>query len=406
MTARPHAILDAVPDPVLVVGTDGRLCFANRAAFERFGWTASELPGDDVTALVHPDDLVTAMSSLASVQRKDVGTLVTIRVRDHTGSYGSYEVRGRSAVDDPDVDGVVLVMRDVTDRGKWELDGGADAVTRSVLQYAPGITMVLTPDGRLRGASRAYTSVLGRDLESTLGMPLWQLTTEADEARVRAELTIVAERGGSRSFEARMNRGDGREPVPLQLDVVNLLDDPSIEGFVVTALEITALVEARKRMNHHASYDHLTGLVNRRCLREWLGRALEGARRTGTTVAVLYCDVDGFKRINDRFGHRAGDEVLVEVSRRFRASVRDMDVVGRYGGDEFVIVVVDASDATHAAVRRRVEAALDEPISLSNGSVAEIRVSVGSASDDGSSDVDDVIARADSAMYRAKQPGR
>jgi diguanylate cyclase (GGDEF)-like protein/PAS domain S-box-containing protein len=401
---RSHAILDAVPDPVVVIGADVRLTFANRAAVERFGWTRDELIGRNVTDLVHRDDVVTALASLDSVQRKDVGTLVTIRLRDHTGLYGTFEVRGRSAVDDPEVDGVVLLMRDVTHRSRWDLDGGTDAVSRTVMQYAPGITMLLSRDGHLRSATRAFTSTLSRDLESTLGMPLWQLAAEGDAEMVMLQLLSVLRDGGSRSFEAWMARGEGLAPIPLQMTVVNLLDDPNIDGLVVTALEISALVEARQQMHHHASHDHLTGLVNRRCLRERLADALHDARRDGTSVAVLYGDIDGFKAVNDRFGHRAGDEVLIEVARRFRGSLRDDDVIGRYGGDEFVIVLHDADALTAAFAKQRVESSLNDSIRLSNGSTVSVKASVGYVVDDGSTDLDDLLAAADAVMYREKAP--
>ena len=404
MSTRSHAILDAAPDPIVVIGTDVRLAFANRAAIERFGWSATELVGQEMTSLVHPDDLVTALSSLGSVQDKSVGTLVTIRLRDRDGAYSTFEVRGRSAIYDPDVDGVVLVLRDLADRSRWDLDGGTDAVLRTVLQYAPGITMVLSSEGALRSATRAYSAVLARDLETTVGRPLWHLATERDREMVKRQLAGVIRDGGSRSFEAWMSRGDGLAPIPLQMTVVNLLDDPSIQGLVVTALEISALVETRQQLHHHASHDHLTGLANRRCLRDRLGEALDAAHRDGTSVAVLYCDIDGFKAVNDRFGHRAGDEVLVEVARRFRIAMRDDDLVGRYGGDEFVIVVRDADALAASFTKQRIEIALSDAITLSNGAVVTVRASVGFAVDDGSTDLDDLLAGADTAMYREKSP--
>lgn len=397
-----EAILAAIPDPVVVVGADARLRWANTAAAERFGWSPETFLGRDVSELVHPDDVVTAMSSLESVQRRAVGSLVTLRLRDRSGEYGTFEVRGGGNGVDSSIGGVVLVLRDVTDRARWDVDGGAGEVGRTILQHAPGITMVLTATGELRGATRAFSNVLALDLERTLGLPLWQLVVPEDRDRVQREITAVVAGDRRRSFEASMHRPDA-PTVPLQVTVVNLLDDPSVNGLVVTALDISPLVEARAKLQHHASHDQLTGLVNRRCLRELLADHQLEARRTGEQLAVIYCDIDGFKHVNDRLGHRSGDEVLVEVARRFREVLRDCDVVGRYGGDEFVVLLRDADEVAATRVVARLASALDEPIRLADGASVRVRASAGHTLDDGTSDLDELLAKADSAMYRAKR---
>jgi diguanylate cyclase (GGDEF)-like protein len=183
---------------------------------------------------------------------------------------------------------------------------------------------------------------------------------------------------------------------------VNLIDDRTVEGLVVTASDITDLAEARSRLAHLATHDPLTGLANRSLLFDRLAHALEGARRRSSMVSLVFCDVDGFKRVNDGHGHRGGDHVLVEIARRLDAVARASDTVARIGGDEFVLLLEGGDREGAAALVERIEAAMAEPIVLPNGSEVVVRLSVGSATDLGGLVADDLLDRADAAMYLSK----
>jgi diguanylate cyclase (GGDEF)-like protein len=184
---------------------------------------------------------------------------------------------------------------------------------------------------------------------------------------------------------------------------VNLLDDETIDGIVATAVDITSLVAARERLHHLATHDELTGLLNRSAFRDRLNDALTATRAHHVPVSALFCDVDGFKAVNDRLGHRAGDEVLAEIAARLRSAVRETDLVARYGGDEFVLAFVADDPRTTKCVLDRVQLLLDAPIVLSTGTEITVRTSTGCAIDDGHGDIDDLLAAADAAMYAAKQ---
>jgi len=398
----PSALLAGLPDAVLVVDAQARLLWANATAETLFGWKLHELVNEPVAWMIHPDDLHTALASLESVQRKELGTAIEIRIRDRAGSYRSVEVRGRDASHDPAIGGVILSLRDLTDRGRWEVAGGDGDLYRAILDHAPGITMLLDGEGRLRGASRALTSRLGRDLESSIGHHLREFVTRADAATVEAELALATSEPGQRSFEASFTSKDGAATVPMSVTVVNLLDDRTVEGLVVSAVDITQLAETRARLAHLANHDPLTDLPNRAAFTERLKDALGAARLRQSAVSLIYCDLDGFKALNDELGHVAGDEVLVAVSRRLLTATRAGDAVARMGSDEFVVLVEDGEARAVRALLARIKVAMAEPILLATGQAVTVQLTAGAASADGSANVDDLLGRADAAMYAAK----
>ena len=168
------------------------------------------------------------------------------------------------------------------------------------------------------------------------------------------------------------------------------------------------LVEAREEMRFKATHDSLTGLWNRGVIMELLNRELIRSQRESNCTAILLCDVDQFKSVNDTFGHPVGDEVLREVAKRLMASVRSYDYVGRYGGEEFLIVV-PSSDAMGAlGLGERVRQGIEAKPILAEGASISVTASFGiAASTPGHLlDPQEMLRFADDALYRAKKNGR
>nr|WP_255480446.1 EAL domain-containing protein [Quadrisphaera sp. RL12-1S] len=170
---------------------------------------------------------------------------------------------------------------------------------------------------------------------------------------------------------------------------------------------VQALEGLTRTLERQAAHDPLTGLANRATSRARLGTALRAARREHRGAGVLFVDLDGFKRVNDTHGHRAGDEVLRTVAGRIASCVRSTDVVGRLGGDEFVVVLTSAQGEDDVmALARRLVQHLSAPMTADGRAVA-VGASVGAAwSPDGQADADALLHEADTAAYRAKAAGR
>ena len=156
--------------------------------------------------------------------------------------------------------------------------------------------------------------------------------------------------------------------------------------------------------SEHASlHDPLTGLANRSLVLDHLQQALARAGRRSSLTAVVFLDLDDFKPINDTLGHRAGDEILVRIAERLRPAVRPSDTLGRWGGDEFVVVCEDLQQASDApAIVGRVAGAFDEPFAI-HGTELHVTASIGVALSGGDDGPAALIHAADAAMYRVKR---
>ena len=166
------------------------------------------------------------------------------------------------------------------------------------------------------------------------------------------------------------------------------------------------LLQAQESLRFHAEHDALTGVLNRRAIRDVLRKELARCRREKNTLGVILADVDHFKKVNDHYGHAAGDAVLVTVVQRISATLRSSDWVGRYGGEEFLIIAPGCDLALAQKLAERIRSAIsDEPVDLGNDS-AKVTVSLGVILGTAESDPEFLVAQADTAMYQAKRKGR
>ncbi len=178
-------------------------------------------------------------------------------------------------------------------------------------------------------------------------------------------------------------------------------------NFVVSGLDITELKVASQRMQQLALFDSLTGLANRRLFLDRLEQAINGARRHKRQVALLFLDLDQFKRINDTLGHDAGDLLLLTVADRLKSCVRSQDTVARLGGDEFTILLNDVRESHHVTVAaKNILRTLKSPIRLQNHEVI-VSTSIGvTVAPYDSEHPETLMKNADLALYRAKEKGR
>jgi diguanylate cyclase (GGDEF)-like protein/PAS domain S-box-containing protein len=255
---------------------------------------------------------------------------------------------------------------------------------------------VIDADGIVETQAGATETVLGRDPAAVVGMAFCDLVHPDDRDR----FATLLERG---LIEWRVAHPDGT-CLDVETRATDLRRDPNVRGLVLTTHDISGRKALEQTLRHRASHDPLTALPNRALFHERLEAALDPAAADG--IAVLYVDLDGFKGVNDRLGHAAGDEVLVAAAERLRGCVRAEDTVARLGGDEFALLLgVGPEHPDPADVAERVLAAFTRPVATGAGEVV-MAPSIGIARpDERRTGVDDVVRAADAAMYLAKRAG-
>jgi diguanylate cyclase (GGDEF)-like protein/PAS domain S-box-containing protein len=233
---------------------------------------------------------------------------------------------------------------------------------------------------------------------------LFYLDDAAYQSLGKACYPILKARGIYRT-QIEMLRKDG-EIIWIDLSGVELPDNRDESVWMLS--EITLLKRHQQELEHIAYHDILTGLPNRLLVADRLTQALAHAERAKLSVAVCYIDLDGFKPINDQFGHLVGDKVLIEIAHRMQVAVRVNDTVGRLGGDEFVLLLTNLEHIDeYQLILQRFIFAINQPIVLTESCQVAVGASIGVALYPlDSSDPDILLRHADQAMYHAKQSGR
>lgn len=218
---------------------------------------------------------------------------------------------------------------------------------------------------------------------------------------------IKALLGESLAEELELRTGDTDTPMSVEIHLDPIVEDGRTMGAVLTLVDTTERQAQQREIWHQANFDRLTGLANRSLFLDRLERALLLDARGGRLAAVFFMDLDGFKPVNDQYGHAAGDAVLIEVARRLGLVTRSTDIAARFGGDEFVIALTEISHESDVEqLARKLLTAIGMPIDIGSGEVS-LSASIGIALFPGDGEnTESLLTSADEAMYRAKSAGK
>ncbi len=396
------ALVRVTPDLISIVDASGALTYTSPACEAMLGFPPHVLVGTSAFDLVHPVDQIGALEGFASTMRSSDSRAVPllVRLRHADGTWLECEIIGTNHLDDPEIAGMVLSIRDVSASMRTE-----DALRvseeryRLIVELAREGICVMDAHENTAFANHALAALLGTTVKEMYGCSLLDFIDEDDRIEARARVAGFGDESAEQDL--RIVTRDG-QLVWARVRISALREhDGTHRGAIVFVTDVTERRALEQRLAEEARRDPLTGVANRKELFESLTRVLE----QGNLTAALYVDLDGFKDVNDRFGHTLGDELLCSVAGRVRGAIRGIDSLSRVGGDEFVVVCGDLESTEEAiAIAGRIREVLNKPFGLAVGSV-RIDSSIGIAFAR-TPDADDLIARADQALYRAKRKGR
>lgn len=430
---RLRSVVDHTIDGILTVAPSGRILSVNQAVCRIFGHSESTMVGQHLSLLL-PDagaqEVGKRVENFLQSQRVGMDGLGRHTEGMRAGgqtfplelSISSMELDGRKQY--------IGVVRDLSAQQAAELAvmeahrqlNEVDEMRRVIVHNAPYAIFVLSTQGVVQTVNPAGESLLGYKAHQLVGRFSIERIFDPEQVEERARLLTmrlgqtvqtlevlnhVAQSAPGLAAEWTLVRQDGSSLLAELLITEMSSEYGTQSGYLVMAHDVTSRREAENQVQHMALHDALTGLPNRNMLQEQLKLSLATAEREGHFMAMMFLDLDRFKKINDSLGHHLGDSVLIEVARRLRQAMRTSDIVARLGGDEFVILLpCIAAQEDGEVVAQKVMEQFIEPLRLG---AHELRVtpSIGLALyPQHGSDAVTLMRHADLAMYQAKSKGR
>ncbi|RMD01367.1 EAL domain-containing protein [Aquitalea palustris] len=388
---------------------DDRFVFVNARLAELFGYSQQQLCSG-----MGPRQLTIQRDQ--AVVRREIDR--RIEGDSHSSHYAFRGVRQDGSELDVEVFGVstrfgerpaiIGMLLDVSERNAAEraVKDQLQFITR-LIDTIPNPVFYKDETGRYIGCNSAFEQYLGKARSELIGYTVFDISPPDLAARYQAADQALFDERGTQVYETQVVYGDGSRHEVMFYKATFDKADGSLGGLVGLMLDISERKRMEQAIWHEANYDALTGLPNLRLLRESLAKELERACRMSSNLALLFIDLDRFKEVNDTLGHHMGDQLLKQAAERIRAVVRSSDTVSRQGGDEFVVILPDISDAQAAGlVAGKIIRLLGLPFLLGSNQVY-VSASIGIALyPDDSTLLETLVSFADQAMYAAKAAGR
>jgi diguanylate cyclase (GGDEF)-like protein/PAS domain S-box-containing protein len=413
-SGRMQAILDHSPMAIHMRDLNQRWIVMNAETCAFIGKSPEELLGRTLAETLAPE----AVEQLTAHDLEVIGSRQAASFDEFAPDARSGETRHFWSQKFPILDaddrvvGVGGVALDVTDRERTARElAAARALFETAFASAP-VGMLVSrahDDGSFEviECNPAFASMLGREPGELLGR-IGPAIVHPDDLATRQRMLDNALAGHEVSGELRFKHRDGHDICALTAP--SLTHGPDGERLIVLqAVDISERKRLENELQHLADRDALTGLFSRRRFQEELEREVSRARRHGRPGALLLLDLDGFKQVNDSFGHAAGDELLMRIGNALRNILRDSDVLARIGGDEFALILPDTDVAAGRVVAEKLIDAVREYGSVvKEGRRADVTASIGITPVSGGPELESakLLIEADLAMYHAKESGK
>ncbi|HEY9818055.1 MAG TPA: diguanylate cyclase [Candidatus Obscuribacterales bacterium] len=395
-------LLTTTSEGFWLLDAEMNLSEVNQALCTMLGYTQAELLAKSLVDLVDEADRSMFMEKIAHVPVTDhrhyeLVLITRLGTKLHTSVHATTLRNNRG-----EVQGAFAFITDITERKR------ADAklqLAATVFSHAREGIFITDVQGTILDVNDAFSQITGYSRQEAIGQNPRILKSGCQPPEFYADMwqALLGEGNWCGEIWNRCKNGEGFAALLTLSTVRDGQGHP--QYFVALFSNITALKEHQQRMEHLAYYDGLTHLPNRMLLGDRLHQAMAQVERLGQQLALVYLDLDGFKAINDTYGHEAGDQLLVTVAHRLKQALREGDTIARLGGDEFVAVLLNCNQGK-ASFQRLLEAA-SQPVQL-NEWVVQVSASLGVTFYPQANVVDfeQLLNQADQAMYQAKLTGK
>ena len=400
------SIIQSSDDAILSRDLKGIVTSWNSGCQRLFGYTAEEMVGQSLLKLFPPDRVDEEHSNMLELSSGlRISHFETVRLGKN-GLPIDVSVSMSPIFDDAGkVIGASKIARNITER---KLAEEKLRLSSSVFTHAWEGILITTTDGTIVDVNDAFSRITSYSRDEVLGKNPRMLSSGLQKQAFYADLWDSLIKKGHWYGEV-WNRRKSGEMYAIVETISAVNDAQSIPRHYVAMLtDITRLKEHENELEHIAHYDPLTNLPNRILLADRMRQGITQVHRRNQSLAVVFLDLDGFKAINDKHGHEAGDRLLMSLASRMGQALREGDTVARIGGDEFVAVLLDLdSKATAVQLLNRLLAAAFEPVHFGDISL-QVSASLGVAfyPQEEDIDADQLLRQADQAMYQAKLAGK
>lgn len=393
-------LLNHVATPISAFDAQGRCVFWNQASEQVFGWSHEEITQHGAPIRLFYPDTNEQQQLLASLQELRNSAFKEWRPFNKAGARLCILCTSIKLTE-----GIVLCFgHDITEQKEWL---NQQRLAANVFESSYDGIIVSDPSHRITHVNPAFTRITGFSAAEVIDRYPYAfkyLLSNHEFYRQLGDQLKVQDHWQGELISQRKNGED----CALLLAITAVKDEVGqVLNHVAVLSDITHLKQHEANLKHQAFHDALTDIPNRLLFSELLERAISRCERHHRQLAVCYVDLDGFKAVNDSFGHAAGDALLIEVSRRLTASTRGGDAVARLGGDEFVLLFTEFSSVAECAeILGRIQQLIRKPVHLDQG-VLNISASIGVALYPADADQAELLLRyADQAMYQAKKQGK
>lgn len=377
----------------------------NKSAEDIFGFRAKEVIGLHASKFIVIPELLDELNTFFTMLEQNRNRKQTNKNMTKDGSIIICEWYNTLIyAEDGSVSGIASLVQDITQRTLLEEKLKLSA---SVFSHAREGIIITDAAGNIIDVNDTFINITGYDRDAVIGQNPNMLSSKKHSPQFYEVLWKSLADVGYWSGEIWNKRRNG-EIYPQLLTISAVNDDlGEVKNYVAVFTDITEMKKHQRQLEHMAHFDVLTHLPNRTLLADRLNQAIIQSKRNLKPVAVAFLDLDGFKWVNDFYGHKFGDELLVGLAKRFKETLRQEDTLSRFGGDEFVAVL------THFDKREDLEATLDrlleagaKPFTI-QGNVITVSVSIGfTIYPQDNADAEQLIRHADQAMYVSKQQGK